>query len=231
MAVAGRWQHRGDRTAGAAFCGRIRCGRGFDQLSARARKPLPGWPERLKPLCAGSRPRAPSTAVTRFGWRSAARPPVPISLRPWRRALAPASRRSCCSTACLATISIHRLTAVRRRPFRAFARAHQMFFDIYAGKHDADDPAITPIKGDLQALPPAWICAAECDVLRDDWSSSTRSCGLAQRRSVRACRRLEPRLHQPGAPPAAGQDHDRQRRCVPEKDSLNAIKVGLRRTH
>jgi acetyl esterase len=44
----------------------------------------------------------------------------------------------------------------------------KMFFDIYVGKGDADDPAITPVNGELKAAPPAWICAAECDVLRDD---------------------------------------------------------------
>ena len=31
-----------------------------------------------------------------------------------------------------------------------------------------NDPAITPMNGDLRSVPPAWICAAECDVLHDD---------------------------------------------------------------
>ena len=44
----------------------------------------------------------------------------------------------------------------------------KMFFDIYVGKANADDPAITPMNGDLKSMPPAWICAAECDVLHDD---------------------------------------------------------------
>src|SRR5262245_49182468 len=44
----------------------------------------------------------------------------------------------------------------------------KMFFDIYVGKGDASDPAITPMIGDLKSVPPAWICAAECDVLHDD---------------------------------------------------------------
>ena len=44
----------------------------------------------------------------------------------------------------------------------------KMFFDIYVGKGDANDPAITPMNGDLKSMPPAWICAAECDVLHDD---------------------------------------------------------------
>jgi acetyl esterase len=44
----------------------------------------------------------------------------------------------------------------------------KMFFDIYLGKANADDPAITPMNGDLKSTPPAWICAAECDVLHDD---------------------------------------------------------------
>jgi acetyl esterase len=44
----------------------------------------------------------------------------------------------------------------------------KMFFDIYVGKSSADDPAITPMNGNLASMPPAWICAAECDVLHDD---------------------------------------------------------------
>lgn len=44
----------------------------------------------------------------------------------------------------------------------------KMFFDLYVGQGNADDPAITPMNGDLKAVPPAWICAAECDVLHDD---------------------------------------------------------------
>lgn len=45
----------------------------------------------------------------------------------------------------------------------------KLFFDIYVGKTgNADDPAITPMNGDLTSMPPAWICAAECDVLHDD---------------------------------------------------------------
>ena len=40
----------------------------------------------------------------------------------------------------------------------------KMFFDIYVGKASADDPAITPMNGDLTAMQPAWVCAAECDV-------------------------------------------------------------------
>jgi acetyl esterase len=44
----------------------------------------------------------------------------------------------------------------------------KMFFDIYVGKGDANDPAITPMNADLKAMPPAWLCAAECDVLHDD---------------------------------------------------------------
>ncbi len=44
----------------------------------------------------------------------------------------------------------------------------KMFFDIYVGKGDAGDPAITPMNADLTSMPPAWVCAAECDVLHDD---------------------------------------------------------------
>jgi acetyl esterase len=44
----------------------------------------------------------------------------------------------------------------------------KMFFDIYAKDASADDPAITPMNGDLRATAPAWVCAAECDVLHDD---------------------------------------------------------------
>jgi acetyl esterase len=45
----------------------------------------------------------------------------------------------------------------------------KMFFDIYVPKGtSADDPAITPMNGDLARMPPAWVCAAEVDVLRDD---------------------------------------------------------------
>ncbi|WP_051444317.1 alpha/beta hydrolase [Afipia sp. P52-10] len=44
----------------------------------------------------------------------------------------------------------------------------QMFFNLYAPAGKTDDPAITPMNGNLAASPPAWICAAECDVLRDD---------------------------------------------------------------
>lgn len=44
----------------------------------------------------------------------------------------------------------------------------KMFFDIYTGPTDSADPAITPMNGDLKSAPPAWVCAAECDVLHDD---------------------------------------------------------------
>jgi acetyl esterase len=45
----------------------------------------------------------------------------------------------------------------------------KMFFDLYApAGTNQNDPAITPMNGDLKQLPPAWICAAECDVLHDD---------------------------------------------------------------
>jgi acetyl esterase len=52
-----------------------------------------------------------------------------------------------------------------------FGLSHErmkMFFDIYVGKGDANDPAITPMNADLTSMPPAWVCAAECDVLHDD---------------------------------------------------------------
>ena len=45
----------------------------------------------------------------------------------------------------------------------------KMFFDIYVPKGmSADDFAITPMNGDLTTMPPAWVCAAEVDVLHDD---------------------------------------------------------------
>lgn len=45
----------------------------------------------------------------------------------------------------------------------------KMFFDYYApAGTNQNDPAITPMNGNLKQLPPAWICAAECDVLHDD---------------------------------------------------------------
>jgi acetyl esterase len=45
----------------------------------------------------------------------------------------------------------------------------QYYFNLYVGKGaDINDPAITPMNGDLSSVPPAWICAAECDVLHDD---------------------------------------------------------------
>jgi acetyl esterase len=45
----------------------------------------------------------------------------------------------------------------------------KMYFDLYAGPNaNLDDPAITPMNGDLKSLPPSWVCAAECDVLHDD---------------------------------------------------------------
>lgn len=53
-----------------------------------------------------------------------------------------------------------------------FGLSHErmkMFFDIYVPTGgNADDPAITPLNGDLTSTPPAWVCAAECDVLHDD---------------------------------------------------------------
>jgi acetyl esterase len=45
----------------------------------------------------------------------------------------------------------------------------QAFFDRYVGdRKQYDDPFVTPMLGDLKTLPPAWVCAAECDVLHDD---------------------------------------------------------------
>ncbi len=44
----------------------------------------------------------------------------------------------------------------------------KMFFEIYAPADKVNDPAITPMNGDLAKMPPAWVCAAECDVLHDD---------------------------------------------------------------
>jgi acetyl esterase/lipase len=45
----------------------------------------------------------------------------------------------------------------------------QMFFNHYLGAGESgNNPLVTPMLGDLAKLPPAWLCAAECDVLRDD---------------------------------------------------------------
>ena len=45
----------------------------------------------------------------------------------------------------------------------------QMFFKHYLGDGLAgNDPLVTPMHGNLSTLPAAWVCAAECDVLRDD---------------------------------------------------------------
>jgi acetyl esterase len=44
----------------------------------------------------------------------------------------------------------------------------KMFFDLYAPADKVNDPAITPMNGNLAKMPPSWICAAECDVLYDD---------------------------------------------------------------
>jgi acetyl esterase len=45
----------------------------------------------------------------------------------------------------------------------------QQFFDIYVPKGgNVNEPAITPMNGELKSLPLSWVCAAECDVLRDD---------------------------------------------------------------
>jgi acetyl esterase len=45
----------------------------------------------------------------------------------------------------------------------------KQFFDIYVPKGgNVSEPAITPMNGELKSLPPSWVCAAECDVLRDD---------------------------------------------------------------
>lgn len=43
------------------------------------------------------------------------------------------------------------------------------FFDRYVKDHaEWNDPFVTPMLADLKTLPPAWVCAAECDVLHDD---------------------------------------------------------------
>ena len=45
----------------------------------------------------------------------------------------------------------------------------QVFFHHYArDRSEYDDPFVTPALGNLATLPPAWVCAAECDVLHDD---------------------------------------------------------------
>jgi acetyl esterase len=45
----------------------------------------------------------------------------------------------------------------------------QAFFDRYVtDRKQYDDPLVTPMLADLKRLPPAWVCAAECDVLHDD---------------------------------------------------------------
>lgn len=45
----------------------------------------------------------------------------------------------------------------------------KMFFDIYVPRsRDVNNPAITPLNGDVKKMPPSWVCAAECDVLHDD---------------------------------------------------------------
>jgi len=45
----------------------------------------------------------------------------------------------------------------------------QAFFKHYLRDgHDSSDPFVTPMRGNLATLPPAWVCAAECDVLHDD---------------------------------------------------------------
>ncbi len=45
----------------------------------------------------------------------------------------------------------------------------QVFFDHYVtDRKHYDDPFVTPMLANLETLPPAWVCAAECDVLHDD---------------------------------------------------------------
>lgn len=45
----------------------------------------------------------------------------------------------------------------------------QAFFDRYVNdRKQYADPFVTPLLSDLKTLPPAWVCAAECDVLHDD---------------------------------------------------------------
>jgi len=45
----------------------------------------------------------------------------------------------------------------------------QAFFDHYVSdRQQYNDPFVTPMLADLKRLPPAWVCAAECDVLHDD---------------------------------------------------------------
>ena len=107
----------------------------------------------------------------------------------------------------------------------------KMFFDIYVGKADANDPAITPMNGDLTSAPPAWICAAECDVLHDDsvqFYEKLRA--LARRRPVHPGGRPEPRLHQPRPAPAAGEDDDRERGGFREGEGV-AITPSRARAH
>ncbi|MFC1887979.1 alpha/beta hydrolase [Candidatus Cloacimonadota bacterium] len=46
--------------------------------------------------------------------------------------------------------------------------AQNVFSRYYAGDHDLDDPLISPLKGDLQGLPPLLIFAGENELMRDD---------------------------------------------------------------
>lgn len=70
-------------------------------------------------------------------------------------------------------------------------RAMRFYTESYVGDHDAHDPLISPVLGDLRGLPPLLIHAGEDEMLRDD---AVRVQERAQAAGVEARLEIYPRM-------------------------------------
>ena len=68
------------------------------------------------------------------------------------------------------------------RTFGLTPEGMRWYWDLYAGEGvDRSDPYISPARGNLEGLPPAYVVTAECDPLRDEgnaYASALRAAGV-----------------------------------------------------
>jgi monoterpene epsilon-lactone hydrolase len=75
------------------------------------------------------------------------------------------------AAACLSPVTDFSNTAIRREGFKdplLPAKAARFYNKAYVAQHDARDPLISPVYGDLRGLPPLLLFAGEDEMLRED---------------------------------------------------------------
>ena len=98
------------------------------------------------------------------------------------------------AAACLSPVTDLATTDHQRPGFKdplLPAKAMKRYSQSYLGRHDAHDPMISPVYGDLRGLPPLLVHAGEDEILRED---AVRMVSLAQSAGVDARLEIYPRM-------------------------------------